>query len=195
MISFPPIPVLNLTFLTPQPGALCPGIVQSHESSYNHPLALPVALLPFLDIPPGGARLRSVVNTFIGLPERTSHTATIPSWDATANLEPDGENAVQNEAGSAPAPCDGCTFTGVSKGGRVRRASGVNVIRSPPVMPCRYTCGESPTERRVRPSGEIEAGQRGRHQWCCQARGYEWELGEMTHNDSRARQAATCLLH
>lgn len=79
MISFPPIPVLNLTFLTPQPGALCPGIVQSHESSYNHPLALPVALFPLLDIPPGGARLRSVVNTFIGLLERTSHTATIPS--------------------------------------------------------------------------------------------------------------------
>jgi hypothetical protein len=194
MISFPPIPVLNLTFLTPQPGALCPGMVQSHESSYNHPLALPVALL-LLDIPPGGARLRSVVNTFIGLRERTSHTATIPSWDATANLEPDGEKAVQNEAGSAPAPCDGCTFTGVSKGGRVSRASGVKVIREPPVMPCRYTCGESPTERRVRPSGEIEAVQRGRRQKGLHARGYEWELGKMTNSDSRARQVVTCLLH
>src|SRR6266581_709067 len=117
MTSFPPIPELNLTFLTPQPGALCPGIVQSHESSYNHPLAAPVARFPLLAIPPappGGARLRSVVNTFIGLRERTSHTATIPSWDATANLEPDGENAVQNDAGSAPAPCNGCKFEGES---------------------------------------------------------------------------------
>jgi hypothetical protein len=175
MTSFPSIPVLNLTFLTPQPGALCPGIVQSHESSYSHPLAVPAALLPLLAIPPappGGARLRSVVNTFIGLRERTSHTATMPSWDATANLDPDGEKAVQKEAGSAPAPCDGCTFAGVSKGGRLSRASGVNEMRAPPVMPCRYTCGESPTERRVRPSGEIEAEQRGRHQKGFQARSY-----------------------
>jgi hypothetical protein len=140
MTSFPPIPELNLTFLTPQPGALCPGIVQSHESSYNHPLAAPVGRFPLLAIPPappGGARLRSVVNTFIGLRERTSHTATIPSWDATANLEPDGENAVQNDAGSALPPCNGCKFEGESKGGRVSCASGVNVIRAPPVMPCR----------------------------------------------------------
>lgn len=36
-------------------------------------------------------------------------------------------------------------------------AYGVNVIREPPVRPCRYTCGESPTESNVRPSGEIEA--------------------------------------
>ena|SRR6267142_1660989 len=138
MTSFPPIPELNLTFLTPQPGALCPGIVQSHESSYSHPLAVPVALDPLLAIlPPGGARLRSVVKTFIGLRERTSHTATIPSWDATANLEPDGENAVQNDAGSAPAPSNGCNPEGGSKGGRVSWASGVNVMRAPPVMPCR----------------------------------------------------------
>jgi len=184
MTSFPSIPVLNLTFLTPQPGALCPGIVQSHESSYSHPLAVPVALFPLLAIPPappGGARLRSVVNTFIGLRERTSHTATIPSWDATANLDPDGENAVQNEAGSAPAPCDGCTFAGMSKGGRLSRARAVNVMRAPPVMPCRYTCGESPTERRVRPSGEIEAEQRGQHQKGFQARGYGWNWEERGH--------------
>src|SRR5712671_1037 len=122
MTSFPPTPELNLTFLTPQPGALCPGIVQSHESSYNHPLAVPVALLAFLPIPPappGGARLRSVVNTFIGFRERTSHTATIPSWDATANLEPEGENAVANDAGRDQAPCNGCMLGGESKGGRV----------------------------------------------------------------------------
>lgn len=36
-------------------------------------------------------------------------------------------------------------------------AYGVNVMREPPVRPCRYTCGESPTESNVRPSGEIEA--------------------------------------
>ena len=52
MISFPPIPELNLTFLTPQPGALFPGIVQSHKSSYSQPLAVPIALVPVLPIPP-----------------------------------------------------------------------------------------------------------------------------------------------
>jgi hypothetical protein len=82
MISFPPIPELNLTFLTPQPGALFPGVVQSHESSYSQPLAVPIALIPVLPIPPvapGGERVWSVVKTFIGLRERTSHTATMPS--------------------------------------------------------------------------------------------------------------------
>jgi hypothetical protein len=85
--------------------SMLPGIVQSHVSSYSQPLAVPVALLPLLPIPPtapGGGRLRSVVKTFIGFRERTSHTATMPSWDATANLEPEGEDAVQNEVGSGP---------------------------------------------------------------------------------------------
>ena len=51
----------------------------------------------------GGARLRSVVNTFIGLQERMSHTMTIPSWDVTADSEPDSKHAVtvQNDAWSA----------------------------------------------------------------------------------------------
>lgn len=160
MSSFPSIPELNLTFRTPQPGALCAGMVQSHVSSYSHPLAVPIGLLPFLLIPPappGGRRLRSVVNTFIGLRERTSHTATMPSCDATANLEPDGENAVQKDAGSALLLCTRCALGGGSKGGRVSWARGVNVIREPPVIPWRYTWGESPTERSVRPSGEIDA--------------------------------------
>ena len=122
MISFPPIPELNLTFRTAQPGALCAGIVQSQVSSYSHPLAVPIGLLPLLLIPPappGGRRLWSVVNTFIGLRERTSHTATMPSCEATANLEPDGENAVQKDAGSALALCIGCALECESKGGSV----------------------------------------------------------------------------
>ena len=74
MISFPPIPELNLTFLTPQPGALFPGIVQSHKSSYSQPLAVPIALVPVLPIPPvaqGGASavrskdLRQLAGTYI----------------------------------------------------------------------------------------------------------------------------------
>jgi hypothetical protein len=36
------------------------------------------------------------------------------------------------------------------------------MIRAPAVMPCRWTWGESPTERSVRPSGEIKAVERGR---------------------------------
>lgn len=157
MSSFPSIPELNLTFRTPQPGARCAGIVQSHVSSYSHPLAVPIDLLPFLPVPPAGRRLRSVVNTFIGLRERTSHTATIPSCDATANLEPSGEKAVQKEAGRALPLCTGYALGGGSKGGSVSWARGVKVIRAPPVMPWRYTWGESPTERSVRPSGEIDA--------------------------------------
>ena len=157
MSSFPSIPELNLTFRTPQPGALFAGIVQSHGSSYSHPLAVPMGLLPFLPIPPGGRRLRSVVNTFIGLRERTSQTATMPSCEATANLEPDGENAVQKDAGSALPLCTGYALGGGSKGGRVSWARGVNVMRAPPVIPWRYTWGESPTDRSVRPSGEIDA--------------------------------------
>jgi hypothetical protein len=51
-ISFQLIPELNLNFLTPQPGALLPGIVQSHVSLYSQPLAVPIALLPLLPIPP-----------------------------------------------------------------------------------------------------------------------------------------------
>jgi hypothetical protein len=93
-------------FLTPQSGALCPRIVQSHKSSYNHPLTVPVSLLSFLLILqalPGDARLRSVVNTFIGFQDRTSHTTTIPSWNATENLEPEGENTVKNDTGSLVA--------------------------------------------------------------------------------------------
>jgi len=41
------------------------------------------------------------------------------------------------------------SVTGMLKGGRGSCASDVNVIWSPPVMLCRYTCRESPTERRV----------------------------------------------
>ncbi len=98
----------------------------------HHPLALPMT-------PVSGKPV-------IDLRERTSHTATMPSWNATANLEHKGEKAVQNGVGSAPAPCYVCTFKGVSKVGRViSRERGVKVIRALPVMPCRYTCGESPT--------------------------------------------------
>jgi len=83
--------LLNLTFLTPQPGALCPSIVQSHESSYNHLLALPVALTsPRCCMTPVSGK------PSIGLRERTSHTATISSWNTTANLEPEDEKAVRN---------------------------------------------------------------------------------------------------
>jgi hypothetical protein len=94
-----------------------------------------------------------VVNIFIGLRERTSHTATIPSWDTTANLEPDGENAEQNDVRGVPVRCNECKFEGESNGGKVSWARRVNVICAPPIIPC----GESPTERRVRSSGEIEA--------------------------------------
>ena len=87
----------------------------------------------------GGARLRSVVNTFIGLWERMAHTMTIPSWDVTADSEPDSKNAVtvQNDAWSAPEPCNGCRFKGESKAGRASWESGVGMIRMQPGMPRR----------------------------------------------------------
>lgn len=93
-------------------------MTHSHESLYNHPLAAPVALFPLLAIPPappGGARFRSVVNIFIGWRERTSHTATMPSWVATANLELDGETERFAECAGA---CNGCKFEGESNGGK-----------------------------------------------------------------------------
>jgi hypothetical protein len=37
---------------------------------------------------------------FINLQERTYHIAAISSWDAPVSLEPDGENAAQNDAGT-----------------------------------------------------------------------------------------------
>ncbi|KAH9952837.1 hypothetical protein BC827DRAFT_1285886 [Russula dissimulans] len=40
----------------------------------------------------GSTRLQLVVDTFIGFRDHTSHTATIPSWDVTAKLEPEDVN-------------------------------------------------------------------------------------------------------
>lgn len=40
----------------------------------------------------------------------------------------------------------------------IRFVIGVNESRDPPLIWWKYTLLESPTDRRVRPSGEIEAG-------------------------------------
>ena len=45
-------------------------------------------------------------------------------------------------------------------GGRVRVVIGWKFMREPPVKRCRYTFGESPTDSRVLPSGEMEAAKR-----------------------------------
>jgi len=95
IISRPPCPAgLNLTFRTPHPGALLSGLVQSQLSSYNQPLALSILRVE-------GGRVLSVWYTFIGFQLRTSQTATMPSCEATANFDPQAENAVENDAGTA----------------------------------------------------------------------------------------------
>ena len=87
---------LNLRLRTPQPGAREPPRAQSHGVSYIHPLAAPVGTRP-----KEVARDLSVLKTFSGFVLRTSHTTTTPSWEATANLDPSAENAVENDAGVA----------------------------------------------------------------------------------------------
>ena len=84
---------LNLTLLTPQPGALPEPLVQSHGWSYRYPDASPVAIR-------SRPRLLFVCNTLSGFVLRTSHTTTAPSCDPTANFEQSAENAVENDAGT-----------------------------------------------------------------------------------------------
>lgn len=84
---------LNLTLLTPQPGALPVPLVQSHGWSNRYPDASPVAIR-------SRPRLLFVCSTFSGFVLRTSHTTTAPSCDPTANLDPSVENAVENDAGT-----------------------------------------------------------------------------------------------
>jgi|ERR1700722_960888 len=143
----PPLP--NLTLRTPHPGAFDPPRDQSHNSSVSHPVAPP---LP--PVFPLHVRVLSVWNALRGFELRTSQTTTAPSCDATANLLPLAENAVENEAGEQ----EDAKFNGSEQGGgRVRVVIGVKETHAPPERRCKYTFGESPTERRVQPSGESEA--------------------------------------
>lgn len=88
---------LNLILRTPHPGAFADPLVQSHWFSKDQ-----------AEIPPGPARadpvpeprVLSVWMTFKGLVLLTSQITTTPSWDATANLEPFAEKAVEKEAGT-----------------------------------------------------------------------------------------------
>jgi len=89
---FPP----NLTFLTHQPGALELPLVHSYGSSESQPLEYPVPVTPQLLLAEGYLVL-SVWKTFRGFVLRTSHTATTPSWEATAYFVPSGENAELKE--------------------------------------------------------------------------------------------------
>lgn len=160
-----PSPLLNFTFRTHQPGAFVPR-VHSHGSSDSHPLAppFPTAAEPSNPLP----RVLLVWNTFIGFVLLTSHTATTPSWLATANLLPSPLKAVEKAA--AKEVYDDGGYTGddddeyargeESGGGMVSVVIGWNVIRAPPVIWWKYILLESPTERRVRPSGEIDATRR-----------------------------------
>lgn len=96
-------------------------------------------------------RVLSVGKTLRGFELRTSQTATAPSCEATAYLLPSAEKAVEKDATSAGEK------KGLEVGGRVRVAMGTAVTCAPPVMRWRKTFDESPTERSVRPSGDIEA--------------------------------------
>ena len=87
---------LNLTLLTPQPGAFAVALPQSHGDSYSQALAAPVCTLPGV-VP---ARLLSVWMIFRGFVLRTSHTTTTPSWDATANFDPLAEKEDEKDAGT-----------------------------------------------------------------------------------------------
>lgn len=146
--SFPDSAEPNLTFLTPQPGARQDPLVQSNGSSDNQPPAAPFPICLSADI-----RVLSVWKTFNGFVLRTSHTTTEPSCDATANLVPLSENAVENEAARLVVKYsdDG------SAGGMARVVIGVNERREPPDIRWRNTCVESPTDNNVRPSGDRDA--------------------------------------
>jgi hypothetical protein len=69
-------------------------------------------------------------------------------------LLPSAEKAVEKDATRAGEE------KGLEVGGRVRVAMGAAVMCAPPVSRWRKTLDESPTERRVRPSGDIDAGQK-----------------------------------
>lgn len=146
IISLSPEPP-NLTFRTLHPGArkLLPD--HSNISSESHPLASPFPSR--LD-----GRDLSVSKTFNGFVLRTSQTATRPSCEATANLEPSPEKAVEKDAiNEAGMYIDGVEVVD----GSLRVAIGENVMREPPFISCRETLEESPTDKRVRPSGDIDA--------------------------------------
>jgi hypothetical protein len=83
-----------LTLLTPQPGALEDPRDQSHGSSLNHPLADPFITLSL----PSDPRVLSVLNILSGFELLTSYTTTEPSCEATANLLPSLEKAVEKDA-------------------------------------------------------------------------------------------------
>ena len=87
-------------------------------------------------------------------PVRTSHTATVPSCDATAYLVPSDEKAAEKEATKA---VDAYGRNDTSGGGSDSVAIGVMLIWEPPVSRWRKTLEVSPTESKVRPSGDTEA--------------------------------------
>lgn len=159
MTSRPTPRGLNLTLLTPHPGALLLlRAPHSNVESYSHPLDPPVAIGGGFDV-----LSLSVWMTFNGFVLRTSHTTTTPSCDATANFEPFAENAVENDAGTGFVAWydeymlyeyDGMA---VIYGESDSFIMCEKVTRAPPVTRCKYTSGESPTERSVRPSGEMDA--------------------------------------
>lgn len=148
--SFPAPPPPNLTFRTLHPGALQPPPLQSKMSSAIHPEAAPFP-------PPAPEPLfLSVWNTLSGFVLRTSHTTRTPSCDATANFRPSAENAVENDA----AKDEGYENSALSGAGMLSDRMGVNDRRAPPAIWCTYTLEESPTDRSVRPSGDMEANEK-----------------------------------
>ena len=155
--SLPTPDGLNLTLRTPQPGARAPLRDQSHGKSHS-PIA--PAGTPRPAAAATVARVLSVWKTLSGFVLRTSQTTTTPSWDATANLEPSAENAVEKDAGMDETcerpPLASCECWMCAESESV--AIGANESREPPVMRCRCTSDESPTQSSVRPSGDTEAG-------------------------------------
>ena len=90
IISFPDPAGLNLTPLKPHAGHGGPVLPPAAQSNGSSPSAICLSSLKLL-------RVLSLSKIFRGRELLTSHTATTPSWLATANLVPSLEKAVEND--------------------------------------------------------------------------------------------------